>query len=85
VYANSVADGDVANFMANFCHGAGDFVPQRYRQIVDLGNASAIMRVGVTDPSPSHANQNIGRTDHRSWNVRIQQRLSDLDESDSAY
>ena len=66
---------------ADFLHVARDFVPESQRQIINLGNASPIMRILVTDSSSRDANQNVGWTDLGNWNVRVLERFSDLHES----
>src|SRR6266404_5051081 len=79
MYANA-AGGDVGSFFANAFNLAGDFVPERYRQIVDLGNSAAVMRIGVTNPGCRNTNQNVLGANFRDWNVFIFQRLTDLNE-----
>src|SRR6266566_3885964 len=49
--------------------------------IVNSRNASAIMRIRVTDSGSRNANQNIGRSDIGNWNVRLLERFSNLHES----
>lgn len=54
MYAYAVSRGDVCHIAADFLHAARDFVPERQRQIADLRNATAVMRVGVADPGSCH-------------------------------
>jgi hypothetical protein len=80
VYANPIARRDVCDFFANAFNATGNLMSKRYRQIVNLGNAVAIMRVGVADPRGGNANQNIRRLDLRNYNVYTFQRPTDLSE-----
>jgi hypothetical protein len=81
MYADAIAGRDMLDFGADFFDPTRDFVPERYRQTVNPGNAGAIMFVGMADPARRNPNQNIGRTDFRKVNVRFLQRFPDLSES----
>ena len=78
MHTNAVAGSEVCNFIPDFLDAACNFVPERYRQILDLGNAGAIMRIGVTNAGRGNANQNIAWADLRNGNVFIIQRPADL-------
>jgi len=81
MYAYAIAACDMFDIGADFFDPACDLVPERYRQMVNPGNAGAIMFVGMADPGRRNPNQNVGRTDFRTINVRFLQRSSDLGES----
>jgi hypothetical protein len=83
MYANPIAGCDVSYLRTDFVDNARDFVTQRQRQLVDLGNARAIMFVRMTDPRSADANQSVRRANVRNWNFRLFERPSDLNESDS--
>src|SRR4029077_2304392 len=85
MYANTVASRDAVNIRTNSFHSAGDFVPERHRQIVDLRNARTIMSVRMANPGRLNSNQNIRRTDLGNCNVCILKRLPDLHESYSSH
>jgi hypothetical protein len=80
MYADAIAGPDVVDIGADFFDPACDLVPERYRQMVNPGNAGAIMFVRMTDPGRRNPNQNVGRTDFRTINLRFLQRFSDLSE-----
>jgi hypothetical protein len=81
MYADAIAARDMLDIGADFLDPTCDFVPERYRQTVNPGNAGAIMFVGMADPTRCNPNQNVGRTDFRKINLRFLQRFSDLNES----
>jgi hypothetical protein len=81
MYADAIAARDMLDIGADFLDPTCDFVPERYRQTVNPGNAGAIMFVGMADPARRNPNQNVGRTDFRKINLRFLQRFSDLNES----
>src|SRR6266568_623842 len=56
---------------ADFLQAARDLVPERERQIINLGNASLIMNIRMTYPRSRDANQNVRRSDLGNWNVRL--------------
>src|SRR5438876_7631494 len=85
MYAHAVAGCDVCHFVSDLLDTTRDFVAERHRQIVDLGNAGAIMRVRVANPGRANTNQNFRQTDLRNFNLRILQRRSDLSESYSSH
>ena len=85
MYANAVAGCDIRDIRSDLFHEPRDFVAERDWQIVDLGNAGAIMRVGVANPGRANTNQNFRQTDLRNFNLRILQRCSDLYESYSSH
>ena len=78
MYADPIARRDILDVGANFFDPARNFVPKRHRQVVDLRNTGAIMRIGMTNSRSGDANQNFGRANLRNWNIRIFQRFSDL-------
>src|SRR4030095_4525513 len=78
MYANAAARRDVGHIRSHSFDLARDLVTWRHWQIVDLGNPGAIMFVGMTDARRGNANQNVRRSDFRTWNFRILQRLCDL-------
>jgi hypothetical protein len=49
VHTNAVARREVRDIRANSFHRTRDFVPKRQWQILDLGNAGAIVLVRVAD------------------------------------
>src|SRR5581483_10035498 len=49
------------------------------------GNTGPIMGVRMTNSGSAYTDQNIGRTNFRNRNVRIFQRLSRLNQSDSSH
>src|SRR4029079_11558840 len=51
MYADSIAACDLLDIGAGFLDPTCDFVPKRYRQTVNPGNAGAIMFVGMADPA----------------------------------
>jgi hypothetical protein len=81
MYTDAIAARDMLDIGADFLDPTCDFVPERYRQMLNPGNAGAIMFVGVADPARRNPNQNVGRTDFRKINLRFLQRFSDLNES----
>jgi hypothetical protein len=78
MYADPIAGPDMLDIGADFFDSTCDFVPKRYRQKANPGNAVAIMRIGMTNSRSGDANQNFGRANLRNWNIRIFQRFSDL-------
>ena len=80
MYADSIAACDMLDIGAGFLDPTRDFVPKRYRQTVNPGNAGTIMFVGMADPARRNPNYNVGRTDFRNINLRFLQRFSDLSE-----
>jgi hypothetical protein len=78
MYAYAIAACDMFDITADFFDPACDLVPERYRQMVNPGNAGAIMFVGMTDPGRRNPDQNVRRTDFRKINVRFLQRFSEL-------
>src|SRR4029077_1580025 len=81
VYADAIAACAMFDITADFFDPACDFVPERYRQMVNPGNAGAIMFVGMANPGGRNPNQNVRRTDFRTINLRFLQRFSDLSEA----
>ena len=81
MHANAIARRDMCNVSTNLLDPTSYFVSERHRKILNLGNARAIMRIGVTDSRSSDANQNVRRSDLGNWNVRRLERFCDLDES----
>jgi hypothetical protein len=79
--ANTIARSHIRDIRAHLFDAPRHFVSERQWQIVDPGNAGAIMRIRVTDSGRLNANQDLIRTNLRNWNLRILERLSDLDES----
>jgi hypothetical protein len=71
----------VRHITADFLYAARDFVPEGQRQMINLGDASPIMNIRVTDAGSRDANQNVRRFDLGNWNVRLLERFSDLHES----
>jgi hypothetical protein len=78
MYADAIAGRDMLDIGADFFDSTCDFVPERYRQTVNPGNAGEIMFVGMANPARRNPNQNFGRANLRNWNIRIFQRFSDL-------
>ena len=56
MYADSIAAFDMLDISAGFLDPTCDFVPKRYRQTVNPGNAGAIMFVGMADPAGRNPN-----------------------------
>ena len=56
MYADSIAACDMLDIGAGFLDPTCDFVPKRYRQTVNPGNAGAIMFVGMADPARRNPN-----------------------------
>src|SRR5689334_4940457 len=76
--ANAVADRDFGDVGSDFFNPPGYFVPQRHRQMFDLRNPIAIMRVRMTDSRSGNANQDVRGTDFWDWNVPVFQWPTDL-------
>src|SRR5207237_10826491 len=84
-YVEPVAGSELGGIRSDPFPAPRDFVAERDWQIVELGNAGAIMRVGVANPGRANTNQNFRQTDLRNFNLRILQRCSDLYESYSSH
>ena len=56
IYTDSIAAFDMLDIGAGFLDPTCDFVPKRYRQKVNPGNAGAIMFVGMADPARRNSN-----------------------------
>jgi hypothetical protein len=76
MHANPVPGRYVRNICSDFFDAAGNFVSERQRQIVHLGNAGAIMRIRVTDADSRDANQNVRGSDLGNRNIRFLERFS---------
>jgi hypothetical protein len=82
MHTNAISWCDVSNPFSETFDASGDFVSERHRQSINLGNAAAVMRVRMTDSSGSNANQNVGGADLWNWNFRVSERLPQLHELD---
>src|SRR5215468_10721681 len=81
MYANPVTRCDVSDLRTDFVDNARDFVTERQRQLVDLGNAGAIMFVRMTNPRRRDANQNFGWTNVRNRNFQVLKRFADFNKA----
>ena len=73
----------MSDFGADRFNMPGYFVPEGERQVINGRNASAIMRVGVTNAARCYSNQCIGRPELGSFNFNIAQRFADVGELNS--
>src|SRR5262249_49116144 len=85
VHADTIARPDMFDIGTDFFDPTGDFVSERYRQMIEPRNPRAIMFIGMTDPAGGNPNQNIGRTDLRKGNLRFFKRLADRSQSHRAH
>src|ERR1051326_385010 len=78
---DAVAGREVVDLCSDFFHAPRDFVAESQRKILEFRHTCSTMRVRVTDPRRGNANQDVTRSDLGDRNLRIKQRLSDLDQS----
>lgn len=67
----------MGNFFAHGFNKAGDLVSESQRQMIDGRNARPIVRVGVTDSTSGHPNQDVGGLELGSFNFSVLQQCAD--------
>ena len=74
---DAIAGREMPHVAASFFHDTRNFMPQGERQVWDVGNPGAIVRIGMANAGSLDADQDIARSDERQLNFRFCQERTD--------